>query len=253
MPGNEASACQSSAGFWLVRILVAGHERDRAGELPMRNRDSRISRCGDPGRDPGHDLELDTCGQQRLGLLAATTEHERIAALEADDQPAAGPVLEQQPLDLLLRHRGAAAFLPRVDQRRVGPRARERLFWNQPVIDDHLGGGDQLQRPGRQQPGVAWTRPNQVDRHRATSASRSARSQQSPRPDGDRPLGDDRANLRRRTGRAVGDPLRAVRQADPDPQFDGVRSGERRQGADRGVAACPDSPGKCPFGEHTGL
>ena len=37
---------------------------------------------------PGHDLERDPGRGQRLGLLAAAAEDERVAALEADDDPA---------------------------------------------------------------------------------------------------------------------------------------------------------------------
>ena len=148
----------------------------------MSHRNSGIGRRRDPGRDPGHDFEPDSRGQQRLGLLTAATEHERVAALQANNRPVGRPVLEQQPLDLLLRYRGASTLLTRVDQLRLGAGAGQRLVGDQPVVDDHVGRSDQLERPGGQQPWIARTGPHQVDGQRPASASRSARLSRSRAP-----------------------------------------------------------------------
>ena len=67
------------------RVLVTGDERDRARGVAVGHGDPGVGRRRDAGRDPGHDLEVDVRRAQRLGLLAAAAEHERIAALEPDD------------------------------------------------------------------------------------------------------------------------------------------------------------------------
>ena len=102
MPGKRASASQSSAVSSFAGILVAGDERDRRGVVAMGDRDPRVGRRGDAGRDAGDDLELDPGGGERLGLLAAAAEHERVAALEPHDAAARARALDHQRLDLLL-------------------------------------------------------------------------------------------------------------------------------------------------------
>ena len=69
----------------LAVALVAGGEGDRAGEAPVRERDAGVGGRGDGGGDAGHDDEGHARVDQRLGLLAAAAEDERIAALEAHD------------------------------------------------------------------------------------------------------------------------------------------------------------------------
>ena len=61
--------------------------------------------CGDP-RD---DLERYPGGRTRLSFLPSATEHERIAALEANDRPARPGVLHEHTRDVLLRDRYASA------------------------------------------------------------------------------------------------------------------------------------------------
>ena len=48
----------------------------------MGERDAGVGRRGDGGGHAGHDDERHAGGDQRLGLLAAAAEDERIAALE---------------------------------------------------------------------------------------------------------------------------------------------------------------------------
>ena len=56
-------------------------------------------------RDAGHDLDGDAGGDAGERLLAAAAEHERVAALEADDAPPGARVLDEQPVDLVLGER----------------------------------------------------------------------------------------------------------------------------------------------------
>ena len=69
-----------------------------------------------PGGHARHDLERHARGAQRLGLLAAAAEHERVAALEPHDPLAGLPELDQQRVDVLLRHRDVARLLADVAQ-----------------------------------------------------------------------------------------------------------------------------------------
>ena len=59
-------------------------------------------------------------------LLAAAAEHQRVAALEPHDPLPGAAVLDEQPVDLLLRHLRPAALLADVDELRVRARVRER-------------------------------------------------------------------------------------------------------------------------------
>ena len=69
----------------LLGIPVAGDEGDRGGVVAVGDRDPRVGGGGDAGGHAGDDLELDPGGAQRLALLAAPPEDERVAALQADD------------------------------------------------------------------------------------------------------------------------------------------------------------------------
>ena len=73
----------------LVGVLVAGDERDAAGEVAVGDGDAGVRGRGDAGGDPGHDLEVDPGLAQPQRLLAAAAEHERVAALQPHD-PLAG-------------------------------------------------------------------------------------------------------------------------------------------------------------------
>ena len=84
-PGEARERLPVERRLGLLRILVAGDEGDRRGGVAVRDRDARVGGRRDPGRHARHDLERDPGGGQRLGLLAAAPEHERVAALEADD------------------------------------------------------------------------------------------------------------------------------------------------------------------------
>ena len=62
----------------------------------MGDRDPGVGGGGDAGGDAGDDLEGDARRRQRLGLLAAAAEDERVAALEPDDDLPLPRALDQQ-------------------------------------------------------------------------------------------------------------------------------------------------------------
>src|SRR5207302_1930099 len=118
--------------------------------------------------------------RQRLRLLAASPEHERIAPFEPHDSPPGRAVLYKHSLDLRLRGRLAAAPLAHVDELGIRARVLERAGRDQPVINDHLRRRDQLERSRREQAGVPRPGPHEVDGHAASS--RCARRSTSPAP-----------------------------------------------------------------------
>ena len=73
------------AGVVLRGIFVAGDDGERRREPAVRHRDARVRGRGDGRRDAGDDLERDAGGGQRLRLLAAAAEDERVAALQPHD------------------------------------------------------------------------------------------------------------------------------------------------------------------------
>src|SRR5207237_260932 len=83
-----------------------------------------VRRRRDGGADARDDLEWYAGGRERLGLLAAATEHERVAALEPDHAAAALGVHHEQRVDALLRQRMIAAGLAGKDAARAARRRR---------------------------------------------------------------------------------------------------------------------------------
>ena len=73
-----------------------------------------------PRSRPGRPPTATPAALQRLGLLAAAAEEERVAALQADDRPAGPPVLDQQRVDVALARRPP----PTPGRRRRSPAGR---------------------------------------------------------------------------------------------------------------------------------
>jgi hypothetical protein len=65
---------------------------------------------------PGHDLEGDAGGAGTLRLPRTAPEHERVAALQAHDLEGRRGRVDEQRVDLLLRHRDATGRLADVDE-----------------------------------------------------------------------------------------------------------------------------------------
>ena len=140
---------------------------------------------------------------------------------------------------------GAAALLADVAAARR-PRARRRalLRADQAVVEDHVGGRDQLERADREQPRVAGSRADERDPPWARSAGAATRAISSARASSS--LGArTRAAARRRARRApagsesavqlVADPVRAVGRADERAQRERARRASRGASAPSGV------------------
>jgi hypothetical protein len=142
---------------------VTGDQRHRRGVVAVRDRNARVGRRGDPGGDARHDLEGHAHPGQGLGLLAAATEDERIAALEADSRATGACLLDEQGVDLLLGQGRRTRPLTDVAQLGLGAGTVERPSRDEPVVEDGVGRGDELERATGHEPGIPGSRADQVD------------------------------------------------------------------------------------------
>jgi hypothetical protein len=144
-PGEAGERLPVECGLGLVGVLVAGNERDRGGGIAVRDRDARVRRSGNAGRHTRHHLERHARSGERLGLLTAAPEHERVATLQAHHALAGSGKLDQQPVRLLLGDRSRAGLLADIAQLRLRPRPLERAGRDQPVVEDRVRARDQLE------------------------------------------------------------------------------------------------------------
>ena len=144
MPRSRPSAAQSTSELRVARRQVAGDDDELVGEAAVGHRDAGQRRDGDRAGDAGDHLDRDARGHARLELLHAAAEDERVAALEPHHPPAGQRVLDQQRVDLLLRHRPAARQLRGVDDLDVGGQRGQQRLRRQVVGDDDVGLGDRL-------------------------------------------------------------------------------------------------------------
>ena len=107
----------------------------------MSDGDARIGTCGNTGRDAGHHLKANAVRNKLERFLAAATEDERIAALQANDVRA-GPRKSfgnQQRVDLFLRNVIREALLAHEDLLGFGPRETHDCIRGQVVVNNLVG------------------------------------------------------------------------------------------------------------------
>ena len=110
----------------------------------MRDRNARVCGRGHAGGHAGNNLERHAGIDERLRLLSAAAEHERIAALQPHDRAAVLRVRDEQAVDLVLGHGVTAGFLADVGELRVAAGAVEQPGRDEAVVEDHVGACDQL-------------------------------------------------------------------------------------------------------------
>ena len=130
--------------------------------VAVRQRDAGVAGHTAGRGDARHHLERRCRGGQRLHLLAAAAEDERVAALEAHHLLAFARQSHQQRVDFLLRHAVVVALLADVDALGVGGRSGQHLGRHQVVVDDDVGLREQSRGAQRQQFGVARAGADQV-------------------------------------------------------------------------------------------
>ena len=130
---------RNSVGGVFRGILMAsdnGHER---AAIAMGQRNSREGRRGYRGGHARHDFERDSCRSERLGLLAAATEDERVATFEAHDAAARAGVFEEDAIDFgLIGAAFFAAFFTGENTLGGGRREAQDFGTYQRVVNDNV-------------------------------------------------------------------------------------------------------------------
>ena len=176
--------------------------------------------------DAGHDLERDAGGRERLRLLAAAAEDERVAALEAHDEATrAGRARRgrrrSRPGSWCGRPGASTASI----SRQPGRRLVEQLAADQAVVHEHLGAAQQLEpahgdqardRPGPRRRGRR-SRARRLEQRAAARRQRLRPATARPSASGSSPSPLARRRARcRRAGRsrraAAARPARAARR-----------------------------------------
>ncbi len=138
----------------LAALPVAGDHRERCAHSTVGHRNSGSSGRGNHRRHTGDDFEVEAGGHEGKRFFATPSEHERIAAFEANDVAPALAELNQQFVDQLLRD-GGPRSLADVDQLGTLSCKRENSGANERIVHDDVGGLQPTQPADRQQVGVA--------------------------------------------------------------------------------------------------
>ena len=121
---------------------------------------------------PGTTRTVDPGGSAGQDLLAASAEHERVAALQPDDDLTAPRPLDHQLLDPVLAGRVVVRELADVDQLGARGEAVEIVGRGQPVVEDDVGIQQRLAGLDGEQPGGARAT---ADQHDSATLARSGR------------------------------------------------------------------------------
>ncbi len=117
----------------------------------MRQRHANSGRHSDCASNTRNNRHWDSGLEAGEHFLATAPEHEGIAALQPDDEPARRRVLDEQGIDLLLLHCPAVRDLPGINNQNVRCQLPEDIPWPEPVGHHHVGFGQQLAAPHREQ------------------------------------------------------------------------------------------------------
>ena len=129
----------------------------------MGDRDAGVGRASNRRRNARHDLDRNARRDQLLGLFAAATEDEWIAAFEAHDALPLLRLVDEQLIDLVLRQRVCAG--PLADIHDLGRRREtiDDVGGDKRVDGDEIGVGDQFRGSDREKTGVAGTGADEKD------------------------------------------------------------------------------------------
>ena len=83
--------------------------------IPVSDRDSRVGRHRHGGCDPRHDLKGNPCLLEDFQLLSASSEHERITALQAQHPLSLLCLPNKDMVDLFLGNRVVPRMLSHID------------------------------------------------------------------------------------------------------------------------------------------
>ena len=141
---------------------MAGEQPHGRRGAPVREGDPELAPHARGGGDPGDDLHFETPVHERLHLLAAAPEHQRVAALQTHHRRALLGESEEHALDLILGPGVEPRLLAHVQHVRPVVHQVEDRGRHEPVVQHHVRGLHQVERLERQQAGVAGARAHQV-------------------------------------------------------------------------------------------
>ena len=214
-PAGARERVPVGVGGALRRVLVARHDRHARRRTPVRDRDAGVHGRGDRARDARNDLERHAGGDARLRFLATATEDEGIAALQPHDRRTGAAALDEQRVDLVLRHLGASGRLADVDELGGGRRELQQRGRREAVVDDDVGGAEQRFAAAGEQARVAGTGADEVDGHATKSSAAKSARRRDRRADRSRPRRRPHRHPHPRPACAARRARRAMRAARP--------------------------------------
>ena len=176
--GEGLPRCRERVPVEMRRAVFrrARHDGELA-HLPAQRQWQRHARGdGMRRRDARDDGHVDAGGTCRSNLLGCTAEDHGIATLEACHALALERFAHQDAVDLVLRRRLAARRLADVDAHGIAPRIVEDGRVHEPVMHEHVGILQRLQRLQRQEIGIAGPAADQHDAAVATFAGVAQRA-----------------------------------------------------------------------------
>ena len=126
----------------------------------MCDRDAGKRGRGNGARDAGDDVAAHTGSRQRQGLLAAASQHKRVAALQPHDTAAAARGANHERVDSVLRQGMSSGALADEEPLRV-PRVPENPLVDERVVKNKIGGSQTGDRFSGQKRGIAGAGPDE--------------------------------------------------------------------------------------------
>ncbi len=151
---------------------MAADHVERGDRAPVRERDARERRDAQRARHARHDVDRHARRAAREHLLAAAPVDERVAALEPHDAPPALRLLDEDRVDLVLRHGVVPGGLADVDHLDAGRELVEHVDRPEPVRDDDVRLRERPAAPEGEQ--VHGARSPAHERHAPETAGRRA-------------------------------------------------------------------------------
>ena len=144
-------------------LEMAGDEDAGLGVVAVGERDAGEGGDSDGGGDAGNDLEEHAVFLECLDFFAAAPEGVRVAALETHDTQILLRELDQQQIQVFLRHTVIAALLAGVDAFCVGFHQSQNGLGNQMIEHQDVGLADESQGAQGEQFRVARAGTDEID------------------------------------------------------------------------------------------
>src|SRR5216684_1288078 len=141
---------------------MAAHNEECRREPTVRERNAGPSGRRDRAGHPGHDIERNARLLERLCLLAAPPEDERIAALQPHDTPPALRRPDHDDVNVLLRERVATGTFADEESLRA-PRQGDHTFVDQRVVQHEIRAPETQQCLSCEKLRIAWSSADQRD------------------------------------------------------------------------------------------